>query len=86
MWLVGLITWRDLRTRAADRVTAALLAVSATVLAATMLLALWWAFGEASGLPHPTLTWMAATHGLGNALGFALCSLLAWRRLKETHP
>lgn len=33
------------------------------------------------------LPWMAATHGLGNALGFALCSLLAWRRLQNTtHP
>ncbi|MFC8452629.1 YndJ family protein [Kitasatospora sp. NPDC057223] len=86
MWLTGLITWRDLRTRAVERTTATLLGASAAVLAVTMLLALWWALGEASGLPHPTLTWMAATHGLGNALGFALCSLLAWHRLKETHP
>ncbi|MFF2043057.1 YndJ family protein [Kitasatospora sp. NPDC058170] len=83
MWLVGLLTWRDLRPRArtADRTAAALLAVSSVVLAATMLLALWWALGEAAGIPHPTLGWMAATHGVGNALGFALCSLLAWRRL-----
>ncbi|MBP0452869.1 YndJ family protein [Kitasatospora sp. RG8] len=81
MWLVGLITWRDLRTAGPDRTTAALLATASAVLAATMLLALWWALGEASGLPHPTLTWMAATHGVGNALGFALCSLLAWHRL-----
>ncbi len=29
---------------------------------------------------------MAATHGLGNALGFALCSLLAWRRLRTSTP
>ncbi|WP_327676015.1 YndJ family protein [Kitasatospora sp. NBC_00458] len=127
MWLVGLLTWRDLRPRArtgegtgtgvgidggtgggtggdgragtgstaqdaagrADgdrhRTTSALLAVSGTVLAATMLLALWWALGEASGIPHPTLGWMAATHGVGNALGFALCSLLAWRRLALPH-
>ncbi|MET9375419.1 hypothetical protein ABZX98_14870 [Streptomyces sp. NPDC002992] len=28
----------------------------------------------------PTAAALAATHGLGNALGFALCSLLAWRR------
>ncbi|MFI6843064.1 YndJ family protein [Kitasatospora sp. NBC_00085] len=81
MWLVGLLTWRDLRTRTPDRTTAALLGTASAVLAATMVLALWWALGEASGLPHPTLTWMAATHGVGNALGFALCSLLAWRRL-----
>ncbi|MFF7079652.1 YndJ family protein [Streptomyces lavendulae] len=81
MWAVALVTWRDLRPAARDRTTAALLAVSAAVLVATMLLALWWAAGEATGIVHPTLTWMAATHGLGNALGFALCSLLAWRRL-----
>ncbi|RKT08084.1 YndJ-like protein [Streptomyces sp. 3211.6] len=81
MWTVALVTWRELRPAARDRVTGALLTVSSSVLAATMLLALWWAAGEATGVVHPTLTWMAATHGLGNALGFALCSLLAWRRL-----
>lgn len=88
MWAVALLTWRDVRTGAGprDRVTGTLLAVSAAVLVATMLLALWWALGEATGITHPTLTWMAATHGLGNALGFALCSLLAWRRLTTGLP
>ncbi|GHE26133.1 hypothetical protein CP980_05280 [Streptomyces vinaceus] len=90
MWAVALLTWRDVRPGARDRTTGALLATSAAALVATMLLALWWALGEATGLVHPTLTWMAATHGLGNALGFALCSLLAWRRLTldrtETTP
>ncbi|MFE2874402.1 YndJ family protein [Streptomyces roseus] len=90
MWAVALLTWREIRPGARDRTTGALLATSAAVLVATMLLALWWALGEATGLVHPTLTWMAATHGLGNALGFALCSLLAWRRLTldrmETTP
>lgn len=81
MWAVALLTWRDIRPAARDRITGALLATSAAVLVATMLLALWWALGEATGITHPTLTWMAATHGLGNSLGFALCSLLAWRRL-----
>ncbi|MEV0411771.1 YndJ family protein [Streptomyces sp. NPDC050448] len=81
MWAVALLTWREIRPAAGDRTTGALLATSAAVLVATMLLALWWALGEAADLVHPTLTWMAATHGLGNALGFALCSLLAWRRL-----
>lgn len=83
MWAVALLTWRDVAAERHDRPTRALLAVSAAVLVATMLLALSWALGEATGLPHPNLTWMAATHGLGNALGFALCSVLAWRRLKE---
>ncbi|MFF3209619.1 YndJ family protein [Streptomyces sp. NPDC002886] len=83
MWAVALLTWREVRTGAGarDRITGTLLAGSAAVLVATMLLALWWALGEATGIVHPTLTWMAATHGLGNALGFGLCSLLAWRRL-----
>ncbi|WKD31329.1 YndJ family protein [Streptomyces xanthophaeus] len=81
MWAVALLTWREIRPGGADRTTRTLLATSAAVLVATMLLALWWAAGEATGIVHPTLTWMAATHGLGNALGFALCSVLAWRRL-----
>ncbi|MFH8635596.1 YndJ family protein [Streptomyces goshikiensis] len=81
MWAVALLTWRNIRPGVRDRTTGALLGTSAAVLVATMLLALWWAAGEATGITHPTLTWMAATHGLGNALGFALCSVLAWRRL-----
>ncbi|MGW6680945.1 YndJ family protein [[Kitasatospora] papulosa] len=83
MWTVALLTWRTVRVAGPDRVTRLLLAVSAGVLAVTMVLALSWALGEATGLPHPTLTWMAATHGLGNALGFALCALLARRRLQD---
>ncbi|MFH9264816.1 YndJ family protein [Streptomyces sp. NPDC017546] len=86
MWTVGLLTWRMGRADGRDRTTRFLLLASAGVLVATMLLALSWALGEATGLPHPTLTWMAATHGLGNALGFALCSLLAWRRIRTEGP
>ncbi|MGW7091573.1 YndJ family protein [Streptomyces sp. NPDC054874] len=86
MWTVGLLTWRMGRAGGRDRATRLLLLASAAVLVATMLLALSWALGEATGLPHPTLTWMAATHGLGNALGFALCSLLAWRRIRTEEP
>jgi len=48
-----------------------------------MLLALWWALGEATDWPHPTLGWMVGTHGVANALGFALCAVLAWRSLRE---
>ncbi|MFG3509185.1 YndJ family protein [Streptomyces sp. NPDC047821] len=84
MWAVAWLTWHDVAAARHDRPTRALLAVSAAVLVATMLLALSWALGEATGLPHPNLTWMAATHGLGNTLGFALCSVLAWRRLTQT--
>ncbi|MEU1215470.1 YndJ family protein [Streptomyces sp. NPDC005791] len=83
MWTVALLTWRTAGAPGRDPVTRALLTVSAGVLVVTMVLALSWAFGEATGLPHPTLSWMAATHGLGNALGFALCALLALRRLQD---
>ncbi|MER5361684.1 YndJ family protein [Streptomyces sp. NPDC002785] len=83
MWTVALLTWRSIRGRQRDPITRLLLATSSAVLVATMVLALSWALGEATGLPHPTLTWMAATHGLGNALGFALCSMLGWRRLQN---
>ncbi|MFD4375089.1 YndJ family protein [Streptomyces sp. NPDC059202] len=86
MAAVSVLTLRERRGLAADRATRTLLGVSALVLAVTMALALWWALGEATGLPHPTLTWMAATHGLGNALGFAVCALLAHRRLRATGP
>nr|WSW65106.1 YndJ family protein [Streptomyces sp. NBC_00995] len=83
MWTVAFLTWRTVRPAARGRTTRLLLGSSAAVLAATMVLALSWAFGEATGLPHPTLAWMAATHGVGNALGFALCSVLAWQRLNH---
>ncbi len=82
MWLVALLTWRELRPRGRDRTTRALLGCSAVVLVATMLLALSWAVGEATGLPHLSLGWTAATHGLGNALGFALCAVVAQQRLR----
>ncbi|GII87227.1 hypothetical protein Ssi03_52170 [Sphaerisporangium siamense] len=82
MWLVGLLTWTRVRHLAGDRLTRALLAVSAAVLSATMLLALSWALGEATGIPHPSIAWMAATHGVCNAAGFALCGMAAWRRLR----
>ncbi|MFE2010408.1 YndJ family protein [Streptomyces sp. NPDC059491] len=82
MAAVAVLTLRERRELAADPLTRALLAVSALVLVVTMLLALSWALGEATGLPHLSLTWTAATHGLGNALGFAVCGLLARRRLR----
>jgi YndJ-like protein len=82
MWLVGLLTWYEVRRAAPDAVTRTLLATSALVLAGTMLLALSWALGHVVEFPHPSLEWMVATHGLANALGFGLCSMLAWQRIQ----
>lgn len=80
MWTVGWLTWRYARTDAPDRLTALLLGCSAAVLAVSMALAVSWALGEATGLPHPSLAWMAATHGVANALGFAVCAMVGRRR------
>jgi hypothetical protein len=74
MWLTGWLTWRE--AQPLDLLTRVLFRVGTVVLAATMVLALDWA----SGLPHLSVSWMVATHGVANAVGFALCSLLAWRR------
>jgi hypothetical protein len=82
MWLVGWALWR--RVRQADQITKTLLTVSASVLVVTMLLALSWALGHVVETPYLPLRWMVVTHGVANAVGFALCGLLAWRRIGET--
>ncbi len=78
MWLVG---WALLTgVPAASRLTRVLLTTAAGVLVVTMLLAVGWALGHVAGTPYLPLEWMVATHGVANALGFALCSLVAFRR------
>jgi hypothetical protein len=67
LWIVGWLLW----TRA--------IRLAALTLVVTMGLALSWAVGEAFGVPHLSIEWMAATHGVANAFGFALSALMAWR-------
>jgi hypothetical protein len=80
LWLIA---WATLQRRRSsrDRLTRTLLAVTAVVPVATMLLALDWALGRAAGVAHLSLSWMVAAHGLANLVGFAVCGLLAYRRL-----
>ncbi len=84
LWATAGATARSLvRDRALPPAGRALLAVGAVAGAGALLLAVWWAAGEALEVPHPGLELMAATHGVANALGFVLCSLLATRRLRS---
>lgn len=57
-----------------------LLLVAASATPVTMLLAVHFALGRATGLPHLTIPETAATHGALNAVGVGLCGLLAWHR------
>jgi len=78
LWLVAWLIWRERRTTSGRART--LFGIAAVVPFATMALAVHWALGRAVGLPHLPVNWMIATHGLANAVGFALCSILAWQR------
>lgn len=84
MWLVGWTIWTRGRAGEPDPVSRALLGTCALTLVATMLLALDWALGHVvDGVPHLPIEWMAWTHGLANAVGFALCAVLAWTRRRS---
>lgn len=83
LWTAGWLIWRHVRPLSREGRTRVLFTVSAASLAATMLLAVSWAAGHVWDIPHLSLGWMAATHGVVNALGFAGCGLLAWRMLQR---
>lgn len=83
LWVGGWLIWRYVRPQAGRRRTRVLFTVSAASLAATMVLAVSWAAGLVWDVPRLSLSWMAATHGLVNAVGFAGCGLLAWRLLQR---
>jgi hypothetical protein len=81
MWLTGWANWAWVRPLTCRRSARVLTGMSAGTLVVTMVLALDWSLGEATGFPHLPLPWMVAIHGVGNAFGFGLCGILAWREL-----
>ncbi|WP_222928319.1 MULTISPECIES: YndJ family protein [Cellulomonas] len=78
LWCATAAAWRAARRTSAPAAArwSALAAAGAVV---AMLLALWWAVGEVTDLPHPDLSWMVATHGALNALTVVLASVVALR-------
>jgi hypothetical protein len=73
----------DVAGRAAgrDRLAAACLFVAAVSVGLAMALAVAYALGQWLGVATVTVGEMVPTHGLLNALGFALPAVVAWRRL-----
>jgi hypothetical protein len=68
------------RVELPDRAAGVLLRIACCATPLTMLLAVHFALGRATGLPHLSIPETAATHGVLNALGVGLCGLLAWHR------
>ena len=82
----GLFTLAELTRRHVlpaidDRRTRLLLAVSAVAVLVPMVLAVQWAVGWNYGTPALSIPVMARTHGVLNAVGFALCGVWGWRRV-----
>ena len=76
VWCTGLLQLG--RARAPGRPAArTLLTVSGLAIWVPMVLAVAWAAGEHWDVPALSIPDMARTHGVTNALGFALCGLLA---------
>ncbi|WP_081681156.1 YndJ family transporter [Cellulomonas sp. URHD0024] len=79
LWAAAAATIRVERARG-------LLRTGVVTVVVSMLLALWWALGEATDVVHPTLSWMAVTHGVANAFGFVLCTLVGLRLVPRPAP
>lgn len=82
IWCATTAAWRAARRDATTGGGPGAVAWSAAALVGSvvaMLLALWWAAGEVTGVVHPDLSWMVATHGAVNALAVVLGSLVALR-------
>ncbi|MBD8080104.1 YndJ family transporter [Cellulosimicrobium arenosum] len=80
LWATAVATTRSLaRPAVVTPAARALLVTGVVSVSVSMLLALWWAAGEAFDVAHPGLDVMAATHGVANAFGFVLCTVLGLR-------
>ncbi len=83
MWAVGVLVLTRVRSQVTRTWPRRGLVASVALLPVTMLLALSWAVGRATGLPHLSIDWMVLTHGVGNAVGFGVCGVLAWSAVRR---
>jgi hypothetical protein len=82
LFTLAALTLRQVVPEAADGVAKVLLVVSSVAVFVPMLLAVQWAVGANYGTPALSIPAMAQTHGAINALGFTLCGVMGWRRLR----
>ena len=81
LFMLADLTRRHLLPTIDDGGARALLAVSAIAVLVPMVLAVQWAVGWNYGTPALSIPVMARTHGVVNAIGFALCGVWGWRRV-----
>ena len=82
LFVLSWLTLRVVVPDVTDRLAHWLLVVSALAVLVPMVLAVQWAIGWNFDTPALSIPMMARTHGVANALGFALCGVLGWRRLE----
>jgi hypothetical protein len=80
LWLLAWVTVRHI-AGAAPAVGRALLVISSFAVLVPMVLAIQWAVGVNYGTPALSIPDMARTHGVINAVGFALLAVIGWRLL-----
>ena len=80
LWTMSWLTLRHVAP-GAEQPARTLLTISAVAVLVPMLLAVQWAMGWNYGTPALSIPVMARTHGVVNALGFALCGVIGWQRL-----
>ncbi|WP_052666345.1 YndJ family transporter [Nitriliruptor alkaliphilus] len=82
------LAWVTLRhvVPTVPRSAAWLLGLSSVSVLVPMLLAVQWAVGTNLGTPALSIPHMAATHGVANAVGFALLGVLGWRLVPRERP
>jgi uncharacterized protein (UPF0548 family) len=75
VWTTGALQLVEAARRTLPRAARGLLAISGATIGLPMVLAIDWAAAQRWPIPALSIGAMAATHGVANAIGFALCGL-----------